>query len=309
MFRLVGCWRRVRVGLPALRASALAATCRRIRAVQTAGRGVCAGCGGLCAALWGDAERGGAAVAGVAGERGGHRRASAQTLSRAAGRGVDRPCAGVADRRVADRDGAGGRHQHHRRRAVAADRVSHRRAARPGTMSSARCSSAGPSSTRCCRQPRDGARRAHRRIGDADRARSTRRGPTLPRSAREAEALTGVKVRFDLADRPVADLALAGGARIDRACIRPTGKRYACTTGFAVTDGTRTGIATAAHCPDDGDLSGPRRRERSRSTSSGNGARGRRTCKSMSGRSGSSPLFYADRRQGRCGRWRGRGRG
>ena len=64
-----------------------------------------------------------------------------------------------------------------------------------------------------------------------------------------AEALTGVKVRFDVADREVANLALAGGARI--VGRHADGKLYACTTGFAVTDGTRSGMATAAHCPDD----------------------------------------------------------
>ena len=73
--------------------------------------------------------------------------------------------------------------------------------------------------------------------------------PDLPEIRARAEALTGVKVRFDPADRSVADLALAGGARIEG--VHPgDGRRYACTTGFAVTDGTRSGIATAAHCPD-----------------------------------------------------------
>ena len=73
--------------------------------------------------------------------------------------------------------------------------------------------------------------------------------PDLSEIRARAEALTGVKVRFDPADRAVADLALAGGARIEG--VHPSdGRRYACTTGFAVTDGTRSGIATAAHCPD-----------------------------------------------------------
>ncbi len=71
----------------------------------------------------------------------------------------------------------------------------------------------------------------------------------LPALEARAEALTGVKVRFDRADRPD-NLSLAGGARIEG--VDPAdGLRYACTTGFAVTDGRRTGIATAAHCPDD----------------------------------------------------------
>ena len=66
---------------------------------------------------------------------------------------------------------------------------------------------------------------------------------------REAEALTGVKVRFDLADRPSGNLSLGGGGRI--VGYKEDGRRYACTTAFAVTDGVRTGIATAAHCPDE----------------------------------------------------------
>ena len=73
--------------------------------------------------------------------------------------------------------------------------------------------------------------------------------PDLAAIRARAEALTGVKVRFDLADRTVENLSLAGGARIEG--VHPAdGRRYACTTGFVVTDGTRTGLATAAHCPD-----------------------------------------------------------
>ena len=47
-----------------------------------------------------------------------------------------------------------------------------------------------------------------------------------------------------------ADEAVEGGGRVSG--IDPAdGRRYVCTTGFVVTDGTRTGIVTAAHCPDD----------------------------------------------------------
>jgi hypothetical protein len=73
--------------------------------------------------------------------------------------------------------------------------------------------------------------------------------PDLATIRAQAEALTGVKVRFDRAER-LDNLSLAGGARIE-GVHAADGKRYACTTGFAVTDGTRTGIATAAHCPDE----------------------------------------------------------
>ncbi len=73
--------------------------------------------------------------------------------------------------------------------------------------------------------------------------------PDLTALRERAEALAGVKVRFDRAERETVDMALAGGARV--VGINPAdGKRYACTTGFTVSDGERSGIATAAHCPD-----------------------------------------------------------
>ncbi|HWH17801.1 MAG TPA: hypothetical protein VNT77_05615 [Allosphingosinicella sp.] len=63
------------------------------------------------------------------------------------------------------------------------------------------------------------------------------------------EAMTGVPVRIRVLERPDADLGIEGGARLEG--VDPAnGRRYACTTGFVVTDGTRTGVITAAHCPD-----------------------------------------------------------
>ena len=64
------------------------------------------------------------------------------------------------------------------------------------------------------------------------------------------EALTGVPARVRLLDGPIVNADLSGGARI----VGPdavTGRPNYCTTGFVVTDGARTGIVTAAHCPDD----------------------------------------------------------
>jgi streptogrisin C len=71
----------------------------------------------------------------------------------------------------------------------------------------------------------------------------------------EFEALTGVPVqlRTSGAEQP---LALGGGARLV-GTEGSTGRRLACTTGFAVTDGVRTGIVTAAHCPDDAQYMAP----------------------------------------------------
>lgn len=65
-----------------------------------------------------------------------------------------------------------------------------------------------------------------------------------------AEAVSGVPVRVEINDLRESNMSLAGGGLIDG--INPTdGRRYRCTTGFVVTDGSRSAIATAAHCPDD----------------------------------------------------------
>ncbi|MDQ3143413.1 MAG: S1 family peptidase, partial [Pseudomonadota bacterium] len=106
-----------------------------------------------------------------------------------------------------------------------------------------------------------------------------------------AEALTGVKVRFDLADRAVENLALAGGARIE-GVHSPDGKRYACTTGFAVTDGTRTGIATAAHCPDEVEYHDPDGGKLALPFAGQWGARTQDVQVNL-GPAGQRPLFYA----------------
>ena len=63
-------------------------------------------------------------------------------------------------------------------------------------------------------------------------------------------ALTGVPVQVRVMERTDVNLGLHGGSRVDG--IDPAnGKRYRCTTGFAVRDATRSGITTAAHCLDD----------------------------------------------------------
>ncbi len=76
--------------------------------------------------------------------------------------------------------------------------------------------------------------------------------------AQRLAALTHVPVRLRVVDRPTLDMAgvgvgggggVQGGARVVGS---PPGDshRYLCTAGFVVTDGLRTGLATAAHCPD-----------------------------------------------------------
>ena len=89
--------------------------------------------------------------------------------------------------------------------------------------------------------------------------------------AARLSAIAGVPVRVRT-DRVVASANMSAGAAQDGAMVPNTamtldngiaqgsglligvdpadGRRYACTAGFVVTDGARTGIATAAHCPD-----------------------------------------------------------
>ncbi len=70
-------------------------------------------------------------------------------------------------------------------------------------------------------------------------------------------AVAHVPVRISVIERIDRDLDLAGGARVEG--IEPgDGKRYRCTTGFAVTDGQRHGLTTAAHCADNMTYNDPR---------------------------------------------------
>lgn len=64
----------------------------------------------------------------------------------------------------------------------------------------------------------------------------------------ELEAITAVPVRIRTLNRPDTNLAIEGGARVEGR--DESGRHRACTTGFVVTDTHRTGILTAAHCPD-----------------------------------------------------------
>lgn len=79
-------------------------------------------------------------------------------------------------------------------------------------------------------------------------ADAERFGPDAIRS--RAEQLSGVPVRVVINDLIEQNMSVDGGSRIE-GTSSVTGKRNLCTSGFVVTDGTRTGIATAAHCPDE----------------------------------------------------------
>jgi CBS domain-containing protein len=64
-------------------------------------------------------------------------------------------------------------------------------------------------------------------------------------------ALTRVPVRLRVVDDPGADMSgVAGGARVIGG-VPGDPHRFLCTAGFVVTDGVRTALATAAHCPDE----------------------------------------------------------
>ena len=70
-------------------------------------------------------------------------------------------------------------------------------------------------------------------------------------------ALMGVPVRLRFVDRDL-PMAVAGGSRVEG--ISPSdGRRYSCTTGFVVANGTRSGVITAAHCPDEVEYVDPQR--------------------------------------------------
>lgn len=65
-----------------------------------------------------------------------------------------------------------------------------------------------------------------------------------------AEQISGVPVRIVINDLIEQNMGIGGGGRVG-GISSVTGRRNVCTTGFVVTDGARTGIATAAHCPDE----------------------------------------------------------
>jgi len=65
-----------------------------------------------------------------------------------------------------------------------------------------------------------------------------------------AEHVSGVPVRVVVNELIESNLGVDGGGRVE-GISSVTGRRNVCTSGFVVTDGARSGIATAAHCPDE----------------------------------------------------------
>jgi hypothetical protein len=110
---------------------------------------------------------------------------------------------------------------------------------------------------------------------------------------RQAEAIARVPVRIRVLGGTDTNLGLEGGARVEG--VDPlNGKRYACTTGFVVTDGARTGVATAAHCPDTLSYRDPERGDTTLEFIGQWGARFQ-DVQIHVGNISDKPLFYADR--------------
>jgi hypothetical protein len=71
----------------------------------------------------------------------------------------------------------------------------------------------------------------------------------LAEMAARASDIAGVPVRIRPIEAAANLVAVEGGTRVEGADA-VTGRHAVCTAGFVVTDGTRTGLVTAAHCPD-----------------------------------------------------------
>jgi hypothetical protein len=109
-----------------------------------------------------------------------------------------------------------------------------------------------------------------------------------------AEALTGVPVRVALAE-PARNL-LRGGSRL-LGLDPATGRRHGCTTGFVVRDAARTGVVTAAHCPDSLVYQGPDGASLPLQFAGGWGVGHQDVQVHVGGNTG-EPLFYANRLNG-----------
>ena len=109
---------------------------------------------------------------------------------------------------------------------------------------------------------------------------------------RRLAELTGVPVRIGLAAGEGRNSDAAGGARVE-GISATSGRRTWCTTGFVVTDGTRNGVLTAAHCPDELTLLQPDGRQQVLSFVGGWGARHQDVQVNVSDEP-LPPLFYAD---------------
>lgn len=121
------------------------------------------------------------------------------------------------------------------------------------------------------------------------------RGGTASSAAiAEAERLTGVPLRVIDTGALSFDMSLDGGVRLEGVA---GGIRQRCTAGFVVTDGARTAIATAAHCPDELMYRDPDGATLTLPFAGQWGA-GYRDVQINLADAATAPLFYADRSQG-----------
>ena len=133
--------------------------------------------------------------------------------------------------------------------------------------------------------PRTGALLVLARPGDLDDADEAA-------TARRLEAIAGVPVEVRTWGDFDQNLAVAGGGRVVGGDAEET-NRFVCTAGFVVTDGVRTALSTAAHCPDTLEYID---RDRTRTPLAMLGAWGARTQDVQIHDAGASlaPLFHAD---------------
>lgn len=115
------------------------------------------------------------------------------------------------------------------------------------------------------------------------------------RPAEQVEAelaqLTGVPVRLRRLQASFENAGAAGGSRVEGP--GDGGQRWFCTTGFVVTDGSRLGVTTAAHCPDSLTYRGPDGEERLLKFAGGWGT-AYRDVQVHTGVGSAQPLFFAD---------------
>jgi hypothetical protein len=121
------------------------------------------------------------------------------------------------------------------------------------------------------------------------------------------EALTGVPVRLRVLGRTAAREAslessseggVEGGVRVEGSNPGDS-RRFFCTTGFIVTDGARTGVVTAAHCPDSLTYQGPDGAAVPLDFVGQWGAQFQDVQVNV-GKVGARPLFYSDRGRGQA---------
>nr|WP_294171139.1 hypothetical protein [uncultured Sphingomonas sp.] len=115
------------------------------------------------------------------------------------------------------------------------------------------------------------------------------------RPAAEVEAelrrLTGVPTRLRQLQASFENAGAAGGSRVEGS--DGGGRRWFCTTGFLVTDGSQLGVTTAAHCPDTLTYRGPDGEERLLKFTGGWGT-AYRDVQVHTGVGNAAPLFFAD---------------